>query len=533
MAPVYLTLCLSLFLTASQAVEYSVCPEDCECTENEEISNVKGFQLIDVDCKDEGLTSIPDLASLKNVTIHRLYLNKNRISSIPDKKAFKGLKITGIELTDNPLSHISHDAFTELKYCLEYLSMHRVPIKQRPSHFLNGLTLLRTLDLTGVTSPHLATMTNSTFGTLRMLETLVLKDCGISIIEENAFVGVQSILDLRLDNNRLTSVPDRSLRHLMELRTLNLDLNRITEIPRNSFITLINLRKLSMSDNELSDVKKIESEAFRGIGHNLMELDLSFNKMKKLPDHTFANLFNLGTLKVSDNEITYLENRTFDKLRYLLTLDLSGNSVEIKVGNFRGLEMSLMNLHLARTAITSETIPTDELRRLRYLTYLDLSRNDLKKLTNESLSGITAKQIRMSHCGIVDIESDTFSHLQPPLDVDLNHNSIETVTFLTDACLFQKLNLNHNPIDCDCDFLTVVSNQSTKFVGKCHSPQEIGDEDITMASKNSDIMELCKLDNQTEPVKCDWMVSGTTSISSGLVLSALSIIFSILCTIGK
>ena len=516
----YLLLPFSLLLAVSASAMYSVCPSECECTENEEMSMLRGNQLIDVDCRDRGLSELPDLDLLKNVSIHRLYLNGNRINNIPDG-AFDGFQIIGIELADNPLKEISRNAFIGLQYTMEYLSMQRSQLTKKPRDFLNGLKMLRTLDLTGVT---MNSLSNGTFGTLRMLETLVLKECGITSIEDTAFVGVEAILELRLDGNSLSSIPIGAFRHLMELRVLNMNQNQISGLQRGSFLSQINLRKLYLSNNKLSNVKEIDRSAFRGIGHNLMELDLSFNQMSVLPTHAFHHLFNLATLKLSDNQLTFLENGTFEKMTHLMSLDLSGNMVEIVPGILRGLEMSLVNLFLARTGLTSDTIPVDTLKRYRYLRHLDLSENQFETLTNESFSGLTVNKLRLAQCRIANIDPNTFSQLRSPLDVDLSYNNIQKVTFLTDPCVFEKLDFTDNALECDCDFLQTVKLQTTKFVGKCDTPQYVNDQDIAASSKNSEMMEMCEWGNQTETVTCEWMSSSTSSIYVSFLVSALGLV---------
>ena len=525
----HLLLPFSILLAVSASTMYSVCPSECKCTENEKMSMLRGNQQIDVDCKDRGLYELPDLDLLRNVSIHRLFLNGNRINNIPDG-AFDGFQIIGIELAGNPLRDISRDAFGGLQYTLEYLSMQRSSFTGKPRDFLHGLKMLKTLDLTGVTMNSLA---NSTFGTLRMLETLVLKECGITSIDDTAFVGVEAILELVLDGNRLSSIPIGAFRHLMELNTLKMNQNQISSLPRDSFLIQINLQKLYLSNNKLSNVKQIDRTAFRGIGHNLMELDLSFNQMEQLPTHAFHNLFNLATLNISDNQLTFLENGTFEKMTHLMSLDLSGNMVQITPGILRGLEMSLVNLFLARTGLTSDTIPTDTLKRYRYLRHLDLSGNKFETLTNDSFSGLTVKKLRLASCNIANIDSNTFSQLRAPLDVDLTFNNIQKVTFLSDPCVFEKINFTANALDCDCDFLQTVRLQTTKFIGKCDTPQYVDDQDIVVSSKNSEMKTVCAWGNQTETVACEWMPSGTSIIYTSFLVSALGLVISALCTVGK
>ncbi len=516
-ANVVRSLVLCILCGSVSAVSYSVCPMDCDCTENEEMSFLRGTTVIDVDCKNRGFSQVPELEMLENVTVHRLYLDDNRIGSIPDN-AFKDMRIVGIELAGNSLTRIAEDAFKGLEYFMEYLSLQRTSLRQEPYTFLRGMTMLRTLDLSEVTTPVMRDLSNGTFGTLRMLDTLVLSRCGVRSIHDKTFLGVESTLYLKLDGNRLTSIPTDSFDPLMELRTLNLDDNQIKKIPKRSFPTLINLRKLLLRRNQFTDEKAIDAKAFMSLGHNLMELDLSSNQLPKLPSHAFEHLFNLATFRISDNQLRHLENGAFEKLRHLMTLDLSGNSVHIKDEVLRGMEMSLVNLLLSRTGMTSETMPA-KLGRFRYLQHLDLSENPIDKLTNESFSGSTVNKINLSNCHISSIDEDTFSELNAPINVDLTYNNLEDINFVSDLCLFKKLELDENPINCDCGFLKTVRAETTAFTGKCASPPDVRGDRIASASKSLDVLERCG--NETEIATCSWMLSGSSSFSISFFVCAL------------
>ncbi len=470
-----------------------------------------------MDCEGKKLSSLPDLSSLTNVTIHRLNLTENYLDTIPEE-AFKDLRIIEIELSRNPLNRKIHkDAFKGLEHYLEYLSLQETNLNQKPSTFLNGLIMLRTLDLSKTDSTILQHLENSTFGNLRMIETLHLSECGIQSIREDAFVNAESIMSLKLDKNQLTSIPTEALQKLYELVYLYMDENRITEIKARAFVGLMNLQKISLVDNKITNHSKIDKNAFLGVGHNLMELDLSFNDLKQLPSQSFGYLFNLGTFRISDNLISNIKNSSFEGMTHLMTLDLSGNEgLDMHSGNLRGLELSLVNLYLARTGMTQDTKLLGSLKRFRYLRELDLSSNDLGILKNGTFSKLGIKRILLEDSGITEIEPGTFSEMIPPITVKLSRNRIENMDFLTDTCLFERLELNSNPIDCSCDFLKIASLKITELVGKCDTPHEANGLDFVKASKNEDIIDKCQWGNETEPATCDWLVGVSSHLHTNV-----------------
>ncbi len=470
-----------------------------------------------MDCEAKGLTSLPDLSPLTNVTINRLNLTRNSLDTIPEQ-AFKDLRIIEIELSRNPLRRIHKDAFKGLEHYLEYLSLQETNLNQKPSTFLHSLIMLRTLDLSNTASTIFQHMENSTFGKdLRMIETLHLTGCGIQTIREDSFEGADTIMSLKLDKNQLTSIPTEALQKLYELVYLYMDENRITEIKARAFVGLMNLQKISLVDNKITNHSKIDKNAFIGIGHNLMELDLSFNDLKQLPSQSFGYLFNLGTFRISDTQISNIKNSSFEGMTHLMTLDLSGNEgLEMHSGNLRGLELSLVNLYLARTGMTQDSKLLGSLKRFRYLRELDLSSNDLGVIKNGTFSKLGIKHIMLEDSGITEIEPGTFSEMIPPITVKLSRNSIENMDFLTDTCLFEKLELNANPIDCSCDFLKIASLKITELVGKCSTPQEVSGLDFVKASKNEDIIDKCQWGNETEPATCDWLVGRSSHLHTNV-----------------
>lgn len=341
-------------------------------------------------------------------------------------------------------------------------------------------------------------------------------------MHDKAFEGVQSIMFLDLANNHLHEIPSKALENQLELVSLQLDHNRITAIPIRSLRGLFNLQKLTLSGNRIHSVSKIEAAAFRDIGHSLMELDLSANQLKSLPIKTFENLFNLGTFKVSDNEIQTLPKNTFERMTHLTYLDLSGNRVKLNPDILRGLEMSLQVLKLSRMHMDLGSLPIKALKRMQNLQDLDLSGNHFGEIKNNTFAGLDLKRLTMSHCSLNSIEKGAFDHMRSPVELVLNSNSIRNAHFFSDACLFRRLELNSNPLDCSCEFLELARAETTEIKGECATPQVAAGMDPRTASASTEVEDSCQWQNKTQSVIiCDWMASSTLGVQFSLTTTLL------------
>lgn len=58
---------------------------------------------------------------------------------------------------------------------------------------------------------------------------------------------------------------------------------------------------------------------------NLINLDLSYNRIQELPDGAFSALRNLKTLSLTGNQLRKIRNQTFTNLKTLKTLHLAEN----------------------------------------------------------------------------------------------------------------------------------------------------------------------------------------------------------------
>ena len=108
----------------------------------------------------------------------------------------------------------------------------------------------------------------------------------ISLIEPDAFEGLQTLDTLWLSNNSLDSLTTGMFQHLKNLDKLYLTGNHITRIEENSFTGLGKLTILDLSDNLL---RSLEAGSLMGLP-SLKELHIDGNRIAILKAEAFQSL---------------------------------------------------------------------------------------------------------------------------------------------------------------------------------------------------------------------------------------------------
>ncbi|XP_060711340.1 leucine-rich repeat transmembrane protein FLRT1-like isoform X2 [Hemiscyllium ocellatum] len=255
----------------------STCPALCRCD--------NGF----VYCNDRGLTSIPAKIPEDSTT---LFLQNNQINNagIPSQLKYL-LNIKVIYLYENAL-----DEFP--------------------------VNLPRSLKELHLQDNNIRAITHDALSRIPSLEKLHLDDNSVSTvsIEEHAFANSKHLKLLFLSRNHLSSIPTGLPKTLEELR---LDDNRIATIPHYAFKGLVSLRRLVLDGNLLAN-QRIADETFSRL-QNLTELSLIRNSLIFPPRNLPVS--NLQKLYLQDNLISYIPANAFSKMRQIQRLDISNNNL--------------------------------------------------------------------------------------------------------------------------------------------------------------------------------------------------------------
>lgn len=234
--------------------------------------------------------------------------------------------------------------------------------------------------------------------TMPNLHTIVLSRNNIETdaVQPNVFQRFEQLQRLDLSENIITSIVYERRRHdvdtsvgifanLQQLVELDLSRNRIADLPRTTFTQLPRLRCLNLAHNQLSIIPFQVFDALESMEH----LDLANNRLVSILDHFFIGNKALRVLNLRNNTIEKLSKNSLFGLERLTHLDLSDNQLlSIDRNAFDSLTM-LRVLNLAHNNLTM--LPTILFYQLHQLQYVNLSRNNFKIIPN----GIFASQHRL------------------------------------------------------------------------------------------------------------------------------------------
>lgn len=419
----YLFILTGFFLVVSGLAN---CPQGCKCDD----------RTLIVNCGEGPLDVLPIAL---NPSIQRLVIKNNKIKTIDSSLQFYA-ELIYLDLSINHLFNIPARTFAHQKI-LEELHLNHNKIGSINNKTFIGLNSLTVLNLRG---NFLDTIGYGVFSTLSKLEELNLGQNRISRIEIGAFDSLTNLRVLVLDDNQLSMVPSPTLAPLSNLAELFLGINSFRIIPAGAFEMLPHLTNLDLKGAALLN---ISLHAFRGLENSLRQLELSDNRLQRVPTVHISELVRLEELSLGQNDFQIVSEGAFVGLKNLRRLEISGSMHlrKIQAGAFA------TNTNLESIIITSN------------------------KMLNEVQEGALSGLPHLKH-------------------VVLRDNALTTL----DEGLFpwaelHTIDLTDNPILCDCRILwlrnlLVLKNSSQLTNGQqettiyCHSPERLRAEPLVAIS---------------------------------------------------
>ncbi|KAM6976668.1 slit homolog 3 protein [Aplochiton taeniatus] len=317
------------------------------------------------------LQVLPELLFQSTPKLGRLDLSENQIQSVP-RKAFRGITaVKNLQLDSNHISCIEDGAFRALRD-LEILTLNNNNITLIPLSSFNHMPKLRTLRLH---SNHLHCDCHLSWLSdwLRQRRSLApftqcmapanMRGLNVPDVQKKDFLCTgpaqseprtcvpqvsvcpptctcnNNIVDCR--RKGLTEIPGNLPESIVEIR---LEQNLIKSIPAAAFSPYKKLKRIDLSKNQITD---IAADAFSGL-RSLTSLVLYGNKISELPKGVFEGLTSLQLLLLNANKINCLRVNTFQDLQSLNLLSLYDNKLQtISKGLFTPLR-SIKTLHLAQ-----------------------------------------------------------------------------------------------------------------------------------------------------------------------------------------
>ncbi|ROL43420.1 Leucine-rich repeat-containing protein 15 [Anabarilius grahami] len=277
-------------------------------------------------------------------------------------------------------------------------------------------------------------------------------------LPDNILSSVPKMESLNLERNSIKSIHPQAFAGAQRLMLLNLQGNRLSKLPVKGFKDLLNLRFLMLGQNQIVNLKP---NMFIGM-RNLSELDLPLNALTALPPNAFKPLIALKVLDLALNRIQRISPKTFVGLEELLFLNLDNNKLEnIQAGTFGpliGLEMLVLDNNLLST-LTASTL--------------------------EGLSNLQELYIRRNE--IESLPADVFRYTPKLTHVGISGNRLHAIdgNMLANMQGLKEVYLHDNPWKCDCSINSLVhyvaqtrANHSPLQRLRCNSPEEFRDRPI-------------------------------------------------------
>ena len=243
---------------ASLQSDEADCPLECDCPSTYPTAMY---------CHSRNLQHVPYVPS----HIKYVYLQRNQITGIQDGVFDNATSLVWVVLFHNQLNSdkIGKNVFSKLRN-LDRLFLEHNELTRVPANLPKSITDLR------LGHNKISKIQSSSFEGMADLNTLQLH---ANVIEDvgGVFKGLKSLHMLDMRKNRLRKIPDSLPERLQQLY---LEFNNIESVPTGFLTMYPKLQFVRLAHNKLTD-KGLPSNVFNI--STLVELDLSFNKLEKIP----------------------------------------------------------------------------------------------------------------------------------------------------------------------------------------------------------------------------------------------------------
>lgn len=260
------------------------CPLECDCPSSYPTAMY---------CHSRNLQHVPYVPS----HIKYVYLQRNQITGIQDGVFDNATNLVWVVLSHNKLNSdkMGKNVFSKLKN-LDLLLLDHSELTRVPPNLPKSIRDLRLghNNISKISSNSFEGMTNLTS---LQLQANVIEDVG------GVFKGLKSLTMLDMRKNRLKKIPDNLPKKLQQLY---LEFNNIDSVPAGFLTMHPKLQFVRLAHNKLTD-KGLPFSVFNI--STLVELDLSFNKLEKIPvvSRNLENLY-LQANKIKGMDTSLLLN---------------------------------------------------------------------------------------------------------------------------------------------------------------------------------------------------------------------------------
>jgi Leucine-rich repeat (LRR) protein len=392
------------------------------------------YQIIYLNLNNNNLQKLNNLIVTKNLnTLESLLLDSNNLTEIEAGyfKVFPSLKL--LSLNNNKLKVIQKLAFNYMS--LKYLYLQNNQIDRIETYAFYFSSIVSVLQSNGLVELYLdnnrlTLVTLDSFNGLRYLKVLNLNKNPIKQIEidfiNSGLFGSLEQFSVDTDSSELINVT-------CQFKS-NQNINILTN---KTFENMSNLIFIKLAYNQISHIQR---DTFKML-KNLTKLYLNNNNLKQINDYYLEKLISLKLVELSYNRISFIESNAFFDLTNLEKIYLNYNQLKY-------LDVTLFgynNLQLKLIQISNNNLETLEVYRLNRIESLSLRMNKLKivrDFTFVSYSNLTRLDLSLNE--LIQINLNSFKGLNVLTELIITNNKINYIddySFL-DLKLLNELNLN-------------------------------------------------------------------------------------------
>ncbi|XP_054837496.1 phospholipase A2 inhibitor beta-like [Eublepharis macularius] len=267
-----------------------------------------------------------------------------------------------------------------------------------------------------------------------------------------------------------------------DTRQISIEFTNISWIDVNALVGLDKLMELHLSNNKL---RSLPDGLFRDL-RKLVALDLTNNLLEDLPPGIFRNSSALMQLALRGNLLATLRPSWFHPLERLDALDLSNNQLkDVPPFCFSKLE-NLTYLDLSFNFL--QTLTPQILEGLTHLEKLDLEGNHLWSITDGTFRGApNLKFLFLQNNTLASLSAELFKPLNHLEMLDVSNNKLNSLEphFSSQATKL-SLDLSNNPWTCDYHMSALVTWAKQSAVSlfaepqtTCDSPKDLEGQVVT------------------------------------------------------
>lgn len=335
------------------------CPTSCRCYYQEYRGAGTSEKLLTVNCTGLGLFEFPESLPANTQVLD---MSGNSVMNLTTLPRLPQLLV--LDVSNNWMRGVDNRWLFEHVAQLAVLNLAHNSLRQLQDGTFMGLSHLLHLDVSG---NRLQRTELHAFADLKRLTVFRMDDNSLYDIRREWFLPMQSLIELRLSRNGLSSLGAGSL-PLARLQHLDLSQNRLRQLEPGCFNGLENLRLVNLSNNQqLLEVPNAALKAVPGLdillmdglgvttlgrhavsGLSAVEMSLSYMpELRAVGREAFHNLSRLQTLQLHDcPRLAFMHPGAFSGLPELRRLLIHNNALVAVSQRIVTSLPSLADLHL-------------------------------------------------------------------------------------------------------------------------------------------------------------------------------------------